>query len=924
MVFELLDKRIQNLIEKSGFSSPTNAQKLAIPKILEGKNVLVIAPTGSGKTEAAILPILHKIITEEHEPISAIYITPLRALNRDMLRRLLKWCRELEIDVSVRHGDTTTYERKKQSIYPPQLLITTPETVQAILPGKKLRKALRNVRFVIIDEVHELADSKRGTQLSVALQRLRSLTQKDFQIIMLSATVSQPEKVAKLFTKRAEVIDAYEEKSLELKVISPEQSKNIEQIPDFLDPEVYARLVKIKEIIDESRSCLIFTNTREFAELLSHRLKELFPELSIEVHHSSLSKEVRTKVEKGFKEGKIKCIVCTSSLQLGIDIGSVDHVIQYHSPREVIQFLQRVGRSGHKIEKVSKGYIIASDEMDILESMVIARKALHKEIEVIKPFERCYDILLHQTIGFSLDYGRIEKKFVFDWIKKSWPYRKLTEKEFSSLLQFMTLNNLVFTDNGIKARRRAYKYYFENLSVIPDVKHYKVINMIDRSYVGQLDEEFVTLELELGKHFLMKGEIWKVVSIEKDTVFVEPAKSSEAVAPVWEGELIPVMKEVSMEVRELIHTLSRMKDDEMINYLLKNYPIDLHIANKIARFVKRQRKYFDWKKFVVEINQNFYIFHLPFGSTINEAISNAFQAFLGTRIPKIFVKSNPYQIIIKLPEKNDSLIKEMIETIDENNIEQYIRLSIYNTKLFEWKFTQVAKRFGIISKNAELTKTQLRRLIEEFKYSFIGDEVLNEIFTEKIDINGAVKAWKIVKRNIELKEFKELSPLANFGIRRLAYQDFVAKFLEPQIFEKFKTRLLNTKLHFACFNCGQWSTSYRIKNLPEEIKCPICGSKLVAVAKSERDLEDVKRIIGKKVRNLLLTKSEKRRLERIERTAHIILNYGKKGAMVLAGKGIGPSTALKILNKMYHDDNEFLKEIFNKEKEFIKIRRFIE
>lgn len=924
MVFGLLDERIQKLLKNSGFSTPTYAQKLAIPKILQGKDVLLISPTGSGKTEAAILPIFHKIINHNYKPITAIYITPLRALNRDMLKRFLKWGKELEIDVSVRHGDTTTYERKKQSIYPPQLLITTPETLQAMLPGKKLREHLKNVKFVIIDEVHELANSKRGTQLSIALKRLRSLTGEDFQTIMLSATISEPEIIAKVFSNKSEIIDAYQEKSIEIKVVSPDLPEKISNLPEFIDRESYARLLKIKEIIDESNSCLIFTNTREFAELLSHRLKKLFPETRIEVHHSSLSKDVRKRVEDDFKKGKIKCIVCTSSLQLGIDIGSVDTVIQYHSPREVIQFLQRVGRSGHRINKVSKGYIIAGDEIDILESMVIARKALKKEIEKLKPFERCYDVLLHQTIGFSLDYGRVDKNFVFNWVKKSWPYRKLRQKEFDSLLNFMSMNNLVFIDNGIKARKRAYKYYFENLSLIPDTKHYKVINMVDRSYVGQLDEEFVSLELELGKQFLMKGEIWKVISIENDSVLVEPAKANEAVAPIWEGELIPVMKEVPLEVRNIINKVSDLDEKEALRYLTEKYPVDKNTAKKIVKFTKKQKKFFDWKKFVLEINQNIYILHAPFGSTINEALSNAFQAYLGSRVSKIFVKSNPYQIIIKLPEKNDELIKEMINNLNKNNIEQYIRLSIYNTKLFEWKFTQIAKRFAIIDKNAELTKTQLRRLIEEFKYSIIGDEVLNEIFTEKIDLEGALDSWEEIKNNLEIKEFKELSPLAKLGLKKLSYQDFIAKFLEPQLFEKFKERLMNTKMHFVCFNCGKWNQSFRIRDLPNEIKCPLCGSKLIAIAKSDRDLDEVKRIIQKKVRGFLLSKPEEKRLERIEQTAHIILNYGKKGAMVLAARGIGPSTALKILNRMYHDENEFLKEIFNKEKEFIRIRKFIE
>jgi ATP-dependent Lhr-like helicase len=358
MVFELLNPELQKIVTKR-FKEPTLPQKLAFKPILEGKNVIIIAPTGLGKTEGVILPLLHLVMQEKPKPIAILYVTPLRALNRDLLDRLLWWCNEIGIEASVRHGDTSAYERKQQAEFPPSLLITTPETLQAMLPGKILREHLKNVKWLVIDEIHELVDSKRGTQLSLALERLRELVGHDFQVIGLSATVGSPEKVAKFLCPNGniEIIKAVQPKAMQIKVVSPKPEAADSRIAKklFVSEETASRLRQIMELIKSHRSTLTFTNTREFAEILASRIKALDKDFPIAVHHSSLSKEVRIKAEKEFKEEKIKSILCTSSLQLGIDIGSVDLVLQYMSPRTVTQAVQRIGRSGHGVERMSKG-----------------------------------------------------------------------------------------------------------------------------------------------------------------------------------------------------------------------------------------------------------------------------------------------------------------------------------------------------------------------------------------------------------------------------------------------------------------------------------------------------------------------------------------------------------------------------------------
>jgi ATP-dependent Lhr-like helicase len=333
--FSLLNAEIQEILSIS-FLVPTEPQELSIPLILAGNDVLLIAPTGSGKTEAAVLPILHKILDLKQQKqvkngFFALYITPLRALNRDMLLRLERWGEQLDIKIEVRHGDTSMYARRRQALKPPDVLITTPETIQAMIPGTRLREHLKSVNYVIIDEVHELANSKRGTQLTVALERIAELAG-DFQRICLSATVGNPDEVAKYFAGRKQmlVVNTVSTKAVDIEVLSPKRTENDVHAArgSGVDPEVLAHVRAIREIVNEegNNSTLIFVNTRRAAEMLGSLLNRYEPGL-IGVHHGSLSKEMRIEAEENLKNGVIKGLICTSSMELGIDIGSIDMVV---------------------------------------------------------------------------------------------------------------------------------------------------------------------------------------------------------------------------------------------------------------------------------------------------------------------------------------------------------------------------------------------------------------------------------------------------------------------------------------------------------------------------------------------------------------------------------------------------------------------
>ncbi|MDM7912966.1 MAG: DEAD/DEAH box helicase, partial [Methanotrichaceae archaeon] len=292
------------MLAEQSISEPTMPQVLAIPAILRGENVLLIAPTGTGKTEAAALPVFHKILTREREGIRAIYITPLRALNRDMLRRFQEWGEKLKVSVAVRHGDTGKTDRRRQALQPPDFLITTPETLQVMLTGKRLRKNLSTVKMVVVDEVHELASSKRGSQLAVLLERLVELAG-DFQRVGLSATVGSPEEVARLLAgtrRRCKVVRADVERSNDFRVVSPQPTRADFALAGQLecDPRLAAQIHWIRETV-KAKKCLIFVNTRQAAEVLGSRFRQLGEPIG--VHHGSLSVGARVEAKEAFKGG---------------------------------------------------------------------------------------------------------------------------------------------------------------------------------------------------------------------------------------------------------------------------------------------------------------------------------------------------------------------------------------------------------------------------------------------------------------------------------------------------------------------------------------------------------------------------------------------------------------------------------------------
>jgi ATP-dependent Lhr-like helicase len=669
--FDLLIKPVRRLIEQRGFSKPTEPQEKTIPLVLEGKNVLLISPTATGKTEAAFLPVLSMLLKEPQPPgIKVLYITPLRALNRDMLERLEWWCNNLDIKLAVRHGDTETSERARQARSPPDILITTPETLQAILAGWIMRKHLRHVRWVIVDEVHEMADSKRGSQLALSLERLRSIVGRDFQIIGLSATIGSPEKVAQFLVgngRPVEIVRVPVARKMRLKILFPKPRPEDFELAEklYTHPEVAARLRVIRDYIDRHQSVLLFTNTRAISEVLASRFKVWDIDFPVSIHHGSLAKPSRIAAERGLKDGELKGLVCTSSLELGIDIGRVDLVIQYMSPRQVTRLIQRVGRSGHRIGRIAQGIIITMDSDDTLEAMAIARRALKEELEPVDIPPEPYDVLTHQIAGLLLKQKRVEFGEILEMFTKAYPYASLTMEGVERVLRYMhdrfpRLAWVSFEDKvALKPRRTKalFEYYFDNLSMIPEEKQYLVVDETTNSAVGILDEAFMAEYGKPGIKFIIRGSPWRITHISGDKVYVKPVNDPTGAIPSWIGEEIPVPFEVAQEVGAIRGFVEEQMHrgiplEEIAAKLSERYPADietiLDALNETIEQVSAKLPVPTDRRILVENWEDFVIVHAHFGSLTNRALAQLIGQLLSEKIGYgVVVQHDPYRVFIQ-------------------------------------------------------------------------------------------------------------------------------------------------------------------------------------------------------------------------------------------------------------------------------------
>ena len=952
-VFNLLAAHVQKALAELGFSEPTLPQTFAFPAVLNGENMLLVAPTGSGKTEAVLLPMFSKLIEEPNlgqSNIRALYITPLRALNRDMLKRMTVWTQKLGLTVEVRHGDTEQKTRRLQAKKPPTMLVTTPETLQAVLPGAQMRQHLRNVEFVIVDEVHDLASSKRGAQLSVALERLRLVTGRDFQRIGLSATVGNPQEIAKFVAgsrRKITIIQASPEKSYRYTVENPLPIEVDYEMAGKLEtsPEASARIRRILELVDSHRSTLVFVNSRTVAEVLGHKLQQLHRD-DIAVHHGSISKEERIAIEDEFKNGQLRAIICTSTLELGIDIGNVDFVVQYMSPRQVNSLIQRVGRSGHSLDRASEGTIITVYPDDTLEALAAIKNAKGNMIEPVLMHENALDVLSHQIAGVLMDQQQVSFEDLVHLLHRSYLYRNLQKTELFDLIHFLnSLNHLRFdeVDQVLTKTRRTREYYYSNLSMIPDERRYPVVNILSDRKIGTLGDEFMALHARVGLNFIMKGKVWRIVQIEEETgtVHVLPSEDPFASVPGWDGEILPVPFELAKQTgnnRERIAQVLKETGEVSVaaEVLAKELGSDkdsmLNAISEVEEQIRQNAPLPTEKNVVLEVYDKYLIVHACFGELVNKTLGSVFDSILSER--KIITGwwTDGYRILIEMARKlNKEELFELPKTLFglsdvavDSAFEKYLEAKFP----FGYKMKAVAERFGVLPRGKTMSSQRQAELRAQFDNTPVYRETIREAMMEKIDLPHAKQiVHDVADGKIRLTtymSYEKPTPLANHILSK--YAD-VTELMAPERvivnnIDRLKMAIDARTITLMCMKCAQWTAQEKIKDLPAQPECPKCGSGLLAPLYRSQDANHLWDALARRKEGKELTPEELKELSQARRKADLILSYGKEAVRALQVKGVGPETASRILGKMHSKEDSFYMDLLKAKVQYLRTREF--
>lgn len=800
-LLEILDEDVREWF-LSKFKSFTPPQRFSIPYIHRRKNILISSPTGSGKTLSAFLSIINELIVLAknnmlEDRVYAVYVSPLKALNNDIERNLREPLEEIsnlirskgkeiqEIRIGKRTGDVTSSERAKQLKYPPHILITTPESLSIVLVAPKFSKYLQKVEYVIVDEIHSLAENKRGTHLSISLERLSR--HNEFTRIGLSATVSPLEEVAKFLVgsdRDAYVVDINYMKKTQLFVYSPvEDLINVEN--EKLKEDFYNLLDKL---IEKHRTTLIFTNTRAGTERIVHHLKTKYKdkyENLVEAHHGSLSRELRLEVEKKLKEGKLKCVVTSTSLELGIDIGYVDLVILVGSPKSIARALQRVGRAGHQLHEVSKGVFIALNRDDLVEVSVMAKEALNRNIDRIKIVKNALDVLAQHIVGMSL-----EKKWhieeAYELIKKAYPYKDLDFSDFMEVIRYLSGYYHDLEENNVYAKiwydettrefgkkgRNIRMIYYTNTGTIPDEAMIRVVDK-ENHYIGKVEEEFAE-KLMPGDRFVLGGKVYEFIGSRGSKIVVKKAFDELPTIPAWFSEQLPLSYDLALKINEFRKEMKEMLNTytptQIIRYLKDNYPISDEAAQMIYEYFYEQHKFLEIptldaiiveEYFDEKLRQNL-IFHALFGRKVNDALSRGY-AFLISHFYKtnVGVIVNDNGFILTLPEGRRVNIENVLNVVNDRNIELLVTKSIENTEIIKRRFRQVAVRgLLVLRRYGEHEKSVGRQLISSWQlYKILKDEVpdfplLKEVRREILEDVMDIQHAKEVLKNIRIHKWK--------------------------------------------------------------------------------------------------------------------------------------------------------------------------
>jgi len=813
------------------FSLP---QLYGVMNVWERKNTLISAPTGGTKTLTAFLSILNYLVTlaeknQLEDKIYAVYVSPLKALSNDIHKNLVEPLQEIkeiaknksiklqEIRVGLRTGDTSQKERAKMSRKIPHILITTPETLAIILTAPKFVNSLKALEFCIVDEIHSL-DNKRGVHLSLSLERLNELSSIWPIKIGLSATISPLEEVAKFLVGIAddrivEIANIQLMKKIDIAVLTPGnliEDKNLNQDMYHL----------IHKLIKEHKTTLIFTNTRSATERVVHNLKEKFPTEygdDIAAHHSSLSKAHRFNVEERLRRGELKCIVCSTSLELGIDIGYIDLVVMLGSPKSSTRSIQRLGRSGHRLHDVVKGRFIVMDKDDLVECCVLQKEILERKIDKIKFPKNCLDVLAQQIFGMAIcKVWKVEE--LFNLIRRSYCYQDLTKEDFFSVISYLSgeyggdlekndVYGKIWYDPKSgeigKRGRLARVIYLTNVGTIPEESYIEVKLAPGGEHIGYIDEGFLE-RIKKGDVFVLGGSKYVYLYARGMNLYVRATVDRPPTIPSWFSEMLPLSFESALEIQRFRGLMkekleNKNKKNEIIDFIKNFLYVDENLAEEIYDYFYEQFRFSeipDAKTIVIErfndSGKGYLFVSSMYGRRVNDALSRALGWIIGkygNRDIEMGVNDNGFYFA------GESMnIGKAFAELKPENLKQVLEEAINHTDILARRFRHCANRALMILRNYKgktksVGKQQVKshfllHAVKKISKDFpILKEARREVLEDLMDINNAklVLEWiKSGKINIKIKDVSLPSPF-NLNLLLQGYSDLL-KIEEKQEF----------------------------------------------------------------------------------------------------------------------------------------------
>ncbi|MCD6461941.1 MAG: ATP-dependent helicase, partial [Thermoplasmata archaeon] len=814
----------------SRFSDVTEPQAYAVPLIHRKKSVLVSSPTGSGKTLTAFLAILNELYRKQtrgrlENRIYCVYISPLKALANDIERNLLSPLEEMrrlaaemgmeppEINVAVRTGDTSTSERARMSRRPPHILITTPESLALVLAAPKFGRNLSTTEYVIVDEIHEISSSKRGAMLTLNMERLEDRVRKGggrrLCRIGLSATQAPIEEIAAFLAgyegpgeeepRDIWIADATRKKRFDIRVLCPVEDMNA--LPfEVVNERMYDIL---KGLIERHRTTLVFTNTRKGAEAVAYKLQERGLE-GVAAHHGSLSKETRLDVEGALKEGRLRTVVSSTSLELGIDIGYVDLVCQIGSPKSIAKGLQRIGRSGHRVGGVPRGRLLVFENDDLVECAVLAGSAARGEVDRVSIPRNTLDILAQTLVGMSLE-RRWNVKEVYDLVRRSYTFHHLPEEDFLDVLTYLGDREAdhsyskLWYDRGEETfgiKRGSRTIYYLNMGTIPEESNYRVYDERGRP-LGSLSESFVE-RLTPGDIFVLGAASYEHVKTRGMKVFVRSAPGRKPTLPSWTGEMLPRSFDLSIAIgrfrRRIAGMLARGREEEVWQELTERYFLDEGSARSIINYFKEQMEFHHEvptdKRWLIEgyvDRQGKYgiVFHTCYGRRVHDALARAYAFVVSNRYKcGVSVTVNDDAFMLSLQKKVD--LREVVGLLSPGTLERVLREAVKGTELFKQRFRHCATRSFMVLRNyrgreISLNRQQgkaeraLRTLMDVEEHPVVK-ETYNEVLNSVMDLPHAreVLEWVASGRvSVSYLPYSEVpSPFAH-GIVLAGISDIV-------------------------------------------------------------------------------------------------------------------------------------------------------